>query len=60
MRPSFIIVVLLSVASICSATLLFWNEAPKSSSKRTTAPSAVEIKWGEGSEAGSPDAVVHK
>jgi len=32
----------------------------KPSSKKTAPQSSVEIKWGEGSEAGVPDAAVHK
>jgi hypothetical protein len=59
MRPSFIIAVLLSMASMGAAAMLFWRELPKTAPQRT-APPSVEIKWGEGSEAGVPDAALHK
>jgi hypothetical protein len=60
MRPSLIIALFLSIASFSTAAMLFWDAPQKASSTRTTQPSAVEIKWGEGSEAGVPDATTHK
>jgi len=60
MRPSLIIALLLSIGSISTAAVLFWDGSPKSSRKRTATPLSVEIKWGEGSEAGVPDAAIHK
>jgi hypothetical protein len=54
MKLSFIIAVLLSITSISSAAILFWHTAPQSSAKKFTPQSSIEIKWGEGSEAGSP------
>jgi len=60
MRPSFFIALLLSIASISTTAALFWNSSAKPSNQRTAPPSSVEIKWGEGSEAGTPDAEIHK
>lgn len=60
MRPTFIIALLASVASISTAAMLFLDVPSKASQKRTAPPSSVEIKWGEGSEAGVPDAAVYK
>jgi hypothetical protein len=60
MKPSFIIALILSVSSFSTAAMLFWDSPAKSSSKRTTPPSLIEIKWGEGSEAGVPDTALHK
>ena len=51
----FTIALLLTVASISSAAMIFWDKPTKSSLKRFELPSAIEIKWGEGSEAGVPD-----
>ena len=60
MKPSFLIALLLSISSLSTAAMLFWTENPKSSSKRTTAPSSVEIRWGEGSEAGAPEGAIQR
>jgi len=60
MKPSFIIALLLSIASFSTMAMLFWDDAPKSGSKKTAPPSSVEIKWGEGSEAGVPEAAIQK
>jgi hypothetical protein len=60
MRPTFIIVLLLSIASMSTASMLFWNGSPKATSKRSTTQPTIDIKWGEGSEAGSPEAAIYK
>lgn len=56
MKPRFIIALVVSIASISSASILFLDTPPKSLAKGIGAPSTVEIKWGEGSEAGVPEA----
>jgi hypothetical protein len=60
MKPHFIFLVLLSVASICSASMLFLERPTKSSSLRSKAPLTIDFKWGEGSEAGTPGTATHK
>jgi hypothetical protein len=60
MRLRLFIALFLSLGSISTAAMLFWDDASKPSSKKTAPQSSVEIKWGEGSEAGVPDAAVHK
>lgn len=61
MKPSFFItLILLSVAGISTASILFLDGAPKPSTPRSSTPAAVEIKWGEGSEAGTPSNAVNK
>jgi len=60
MRPRFIIALLLSIASISTASILFWDTPTKSSSTRNTLQSPIDIKWGEGSEAGVPEAAKDK
>jgi hypothetical protein len=55
-----IIAWLLSIASFSTAAVLFLDTAPKTSSARTTPQSPVEMKWGEGSEAGVPDTTAAK
>ena len=55
MGPRFTIALFLTVASISSAAMIFWDKPNKSSLKRLELPNAIEIKWGEGSEAGVPD-----
>jgi hypothetical protein len=49
MKPSFILAFILCVSSFSTTAMLFWDGTPKSKSKRTTPPTAIEIKWGEGS-----------
>lgn len=56
MRSRLIIALMLSIASISTASILFLDGPSKSSSKRVLPPSSIEIKWGEGSEAGVPEA----
>ena len=60
MRPGFVIALLLSAASISTASMLFLETPPKSSIKRSLPQSPIEIKWGEGSEAGVPDGTSRK
>jgi hypothetical protein len=55
MRLFFIIGLLLSIASISAAAKLFLDGPPKSSSKQAVPQNSVDMKWGEGQEAGSPD-----
>jgi hypothetical protein len=55
MRPSFLITLLLCIGSFSTAAILFLDDASQASSKRTAPQSSIEIKWGEGSEAGTPD-----
>lgn len=56
MRPRLIIALMLSIASISTASILFLDAPSKSSMMRTTSLPSIEIKWGEGSEAGAPEA----
>jgi hypothetical protein len=49
MKPSLIIALVLSISSFSSAAMLFWDNAHKTTSKKMTPPSSIEIKWGEGS-----------
>jgi hypothetical protein len=60
MKPGFLIALILSVSSVSTAAMLFWDASPKPIKKRSTPPTSVEIKWGEGSEAGAPDMAAHK
>lgn len=60
MRPGFFIILLLSIASISTASMLFWDQPKPSFSLRATPHLPITIKWGEGSEAGVPDAALHK
>ena len=55
MKPRFILVMLLSIASISSASMLFLENPKKSSRLRSVSSTSVDFKWGEGSEAGMPD-----
>jgi hypothetical protein len=49
MKHSFILAFILCVSSFITTGMLFWDGAPKSKSKKTAPPTAIEIKWGEGS-----------
>lgn len=60
MRPRFIVALLLSIASISTAAMLFWDVPTKSPSLRNALQSPIEIKWGEGSEAGVPEGAKDK
>ena len=60
MKPRLILVVLLLIASISSASMLFLESPKRSSVLRSTSPNLIDIKWGEGSEAGTPDAAADK
>jgi hypothetical protein len=53
MKLSVIIAVLLSITSLSSAAILFWDTSPQLIAKKFVPESSIEIKWGEGSEAGS-------
>ena len=60
MKPRFLIPLLVFTASISTASMLFLDKTPKSSIKRVMPESPIEIKWGEGSEAGTPEAAAQK
>jgi hypothetical protein len=60
MRPGFIIAVALSIASICSASMLFLDGSSKSPNKTLGSLPTVDMKWGEGSEAGVPATAVNQ
>lgn len=60
MRPRMLIATLLAIASISSAAVLFLEKSDKSAIKRIEPQNAIEIKWGEGSEAGVPEAGIKK
>lgn len=60
MKPRFLIPLLLFAASISTASMLFLDSPPKSSIKRVVPELPIEIKWGEGSEAGTPEAATQK
>ncbi|WP_146183352.1 hypothetical protein [Limnohabitans sp. JirII-29] len=54
-KPSILIALLLSIASISTASMLFLRGSPTSSNYRTAAQAPIDFRWGEGSEAGVPD-----
>lgn len=56
MKPRLIIALLASVASISTASILFLDGSSQSQAKVVGGQTAIEIKWGEGSEAGVPEA----
>lgn len=58
MKPRFIIALVVSIASISSASILFLDMPSKSLAKGVGNSTSVEIKWGEGSEAGVPEAAL--
>ena len=60
MKPSFVIMLVLSIASISTASVLFLDAPPRYAAQKPTVPSSVEIKWGEGSEVGVPSSAVNK
>jgi hypothetical protein len=60
MKPSLIIALVLSITSLSTTGMLFWDRAPKSSRVKTATSPSIEMKWGEGSEAGVPDTAIHK
>lgn len=55
MGPRFTLALALTVISISSAAMIFLDKPAKSSFKRLELLHPIEIKWGEGSEAGTPD-----
>ena len=58
---SFVALILLSVVGMSTASVLVMNGAPKTSKiKAPQSQSGVEIKWGEGSEAGTPSNALDK
>lgn len=60
-RIIFLASIFLSIAGICTASVLILKGSPKVSSQKVAKPApTIEIKWGEGSEAGVPDAAVNK
>ena len=59
MKPGVIIALLLSITSFSTAAMLFLDAPRKSSIKRFTPLAPIEIKWGEGSEAGVPETSFH-
>jgi hypothetical protein len=60
MKPRLIVALLLSIASICTASMLFLDSPPQASRVRSSPSTSIDIKWGEGSEAGTPDTALHK
>lgn len=60
MRVGFIVALLLNIASISSAAILFIDNKPSSSVRVTPRQVDVEIKWGIGSEADMPLATTSK
>jgi hypothetical protein len=60
MKPSFVIMLVLSIASISTASVLFLDAPPRHAAQKLTVPSSVKIKWGEGSEVGVPSSAVNK
>lgn len=55
MNPRLIIALLASVASISAASILFLHAPSHAFSKRSAPQPTIEVKWGEGSEAGVPE-----
>jgi hypothetical protein len=55
MKPSFLIALLLSIASMSTASMLFLQGPSTSSSNRAAFQPSIDFRWGEGSEAGVPD-----
>ena len=60
MKPNFVVMIVVSIASISTASVLFLDASPRPSHKSSATSSTVEIKWGEGSEAGVPSAAMNK
>jgi hypothetical protein len=60
-RIVFSVLIFLFIAGLCTATVLILNRSPNVSNvKITPSTQTIEIKWGEGSEAGVPDATTKK
>ena len=55
MNPRLIIALLASVASISTASILFLDAPSHVSSQRSAPQPTIEMKWGDGSEAGVPE-----
>jgi hypothetical protein len=60
MKPSLMIALLLSITSFSTAAMLFLDSPRTSTLTRVMPQSPLEIKWGEGSEAGVPEATSQK
>lgn len=58
MKPRLVIALLLSITSISTAAMLFLDTSPKSSIKQVFPKFPIDMKWGEGSEAGVPGAAI--
>jgi hypothetical protein len=60
MTPSLIIMLVVSIASISTASVVFLDAPSRYAQKKRATSSSIEIKWGEGSEAGVPDSAAKK
>lgn len=58
MKPRLLIALLASIASISTASILFLDGSSRPQTKGAGGQTAIEIKWGEGSEAGVPEAAI--
>lgn len=60
-RIIFVISIFLSIIGICTASVLILKGPSKvTDPKYIKSTPTIEIKWGEGSEAGIPDAAITK
>ena len=55
MKTRFIVALLLVLATLMTAAILFSGRSANVPVKHSTPPPTIDIKWGEGSEAGTPD-----
>ncbi|BDU57100.1 hypothetical protein LMORI2_00820 [Limnohabitans sp. MORI2] len=55
MKPRILIAIFFTLASISSAAMLFLDKPNKSLRRANELANTIEIKWGEGSEAGVPE-----
>lgn len=55
----FAIAITLFIASLITTVVLFSGISTKSHTRKITPPHSIDIKWGEGSEAGVPDSTSH-
>ena len=47
MKPSFIVVLLISMVNLCTASMIFLDDPYNASLKNAVPKPAIEIKWGD-------------
>ena len=60
MKPRHIIISAVSIATIFATAVIFLDTPSDYSKPKFKAPPSIEIKWGEGSEAGVPSAATNQ